>query len=129
MTVRVNLNNFKDIPEKVGLKDCGHVILSCSACGKPLVDIWLIKPNAIDPAIRQPFRWKGKAICCYCGDESFPEEWQGRFASGPYGQDIVDPDPEAMNDSRIRHVIRQIEPVEGMLVFHTRLIEQGKKGS
>lgn len=116
----VKVSNFEDIPDKVGLKDGGHVILSCSACGEKLVDIWITKKDAKDPRTGKPFRWKGKAKCWKCGDESFPVEWEGKFAVGSYGVDIVDPDPDAMNDSRVTSKVVRIEPADGMLVFHTK---------
>jgi len=59
-------------PAKFGFQDGGHVILECSSCNKPLVDVWSVQPD-------QPFEWKVKAKCCYCGDSSFQKEVKGLF--------------------------------------------------
>jgi hypothetical protein len=117
---QVRLSNFDDLPEPVGLHDDGHVILSCSACGESLVDIWIVKKNAINPQTGKPFRWKGKAKCWACGDESFPVEWQGKFAPGHFGVDMENPDPDGMNDSKVTSVVTRIETVGDTLVFHTK---------
>lgn len=47
-----------------------RVVLECSNCNKPLVDIRSTNPD-------QPFLWKVKAKCCYCGDSSFEKEIRG----------------------------------------------------
>lgn len=68
---------------KQGLVDGGHVILECSGCGSKLVDIWVIKPDAVRPD-GQPFVWQGVAHCPYCGDKSFLKSWRGKFARHGY---------------------------------------------
>jgi len=56
----------------MSLVDGGHIILECSNCKAKLVDIWITKPDA-------PFKWKAKANCCFCGDESFAKTFSGKF--------------------------------------------------
>lgn len=118
----VKARNFTedDAPPSSGLRDAGHVILRCSACGEPLVDVWLTDPDAVNPMTGGPFTWKGKALCCFCGDSSFPVEWKGRYAVGPYGVDVADPDPDNADDSKMRLSITKIEPRGDLLVFHTK---------
>jgi len=120
MKPTVKIGNFNDIPDKVGLKDGGHVILSCSACGEPLVDVWITKADAVNPQTRQPFKWKVKAKCCYCGDASFVQEVVGRIAVGPAGKDVENPDPQGMNDSLMKHSIVRIELVGDTIIYHTK---------
>ena len=115
----VRMGNFKDIPPKAGLKDGGHVILACSACGKPLVDIWIIKADAINPNTGKVLEWKMVALCCYCGDRSFQETVHGRYALGCIGKDIPSEEPDGSDDSKLETSINRIETKEGVLIFHT----------
>lgn len=112
--VKVSVGNFKDIPQKTGLKDGGHVILSCSACGTALVDIWIVKANAINPKTGKVFQWKGKAICYACGDSSFLQSWEGKYALGCISNDAVDPD-----DSKIISRVTKVETKGDLIIFHT----------
>lgn len=57
------------------IKDCGNIILKCSNCNKPLVDL-LITDSEAD------IKWKCVAECCYCGDKSFITEINGMFRPG-----------------------------------------------
>ena len=78
--------------KKEGLVDGGHVILSCSNCNKPLVDILIVKPNEKRPD-GSPFLWNCVAQCCYCNDKSFVTEVKGIFrASGFIVEDKEDKD-------------------------------------
>ena len=61
--------------EEKGLKDGGHIILECSACGAPLVDCWLTKPDF-------DIETKLRAECPHCGDHSFEETIKGGFHLG-----------------------------------------------
>lgn len=117
---QVRIGNFPDIPDKVGLRDGGHVILSCSACGKPLVDIWVVKADAVNPVTGRPFEWKVVALCCYCGDRSFQQTVRGRYALGCYGRDVPNPDPDGMDDSKLETAVTRVEPRDGVLFFHTK---------
>jgi hypothetical protein len=84
-TGRSNIN-----AESRGLKDGGHVIIRCSNCNKPLVDIWRTRPQEIDPYTNKIFEWKFIAECCYCGDASYPTTVLGGFHMGGYGEDKPD---------------------------------------
>lgn len=71
--IRGSIGSYDKIPPPQGLKDGGHVILKCSACDKPLIDLWVIKPDA-------PVQQVYQAKCCYCGDRSFQQTVKGRVA-------------------------------------------------
>ena len=60
------------------LKDGGHVILECSNCNKPLVDIFIVKPDA-KKEDGSDFIWRCQAECCYCNDKSFIKNVVGIF--------------------------------------------------
>jgi hypothetical protein len=117
---QLRVGSFKDIPPRAGLRDGGHVVLSCSACGRPLVDVWVVKPDALDPTTGGPFVWHLRAECCYCGDRSFPVEVRGRWALGPAGEDVPNPDPEGMDDARLYTAVTRIETEGRLVVFHTK---------
>jgi hypothetical protein len=119
----VKISHFTDIPEPAGLKDEGHVFLTCSACGKPLVDIWCVKKDVIDPRTGKPFVWKVQALCCYCGDKSFPVEVQGRIVPGCVGIDIPNPDPDEAWDSKLQTKITRTETTGDTIIFHTTKAE------
>lgn len=116
---QVKMSNYEDIPDKVGLKDGGHTILRCSACDKPIADIWVVKPNAINPHTRKPFEWKCVATCCYCGDKSYPVTVKGRIAHGGYGENKADPEG-GMDDANVFTVVYRVEPKGDTIIFHTK---------
>ncbi len=64
---------------KLTYETCKHVVLRCSACNKPLVDVLLTRPSETD-------KWKLKADCPFCGDHSFEEEIVGGFHIAGYGE-------------------------------------------
>jgi hypothetical protein len=74
----------------VKIKDGGHVIIRCSNCNKPLVDIWRTRPDAKDPATGKTFEFKFVAECCYCKDISYITTVQGVFHIGGYGVNTDD---------------------------------------
>jgi hypothetical protein len=78
----------EEVPDRApaGLSDGGHVILACSNCRAGLVDIWITRPD-------QPFEWKVRANCPFCGDKSFVEVVKGGFHYGGYGV-VKDDDPD-----------------------------------
>jgi hypothetical protein len=78
--------------DKIGLVDGGHTFIKCSACGKGLLDIFHTQPKAVDPKTKKPFKWRIKALCCYCGDHSYITEVFGKFHLGGYGK-IKEDDP------------------------------------
>jgi hypothetical protein len=98
----------KDKPEieRKGLSDGGHVIIRCSNCKKPLVDIWRTRPNEKDPRTGKPFEWKFIAGCCYCGDKSYIHTILGGFHIGGYGINT--------NDANEAYEKTSIEPPEPM---------------
>lgn len=57
------------------IKDDGNVIISCSNCNKPLVDLFITDAEA-------DLIWNCVAECCYCGDKSFIKEVKGIFRPG-----------------------------------------------
>jgi hypothetical protein len=99
----------------VGLEDGGHIILSCMACRKKLVDIWITLPKAIDPKTHKVFHWRVQASCCYCGDKSFVREFDGKFHVGGYGENKPD-DPE---QDIARTAISETLEMKDRILFHT----------
>lgn len=77
MVKRIELNKTEaEAPEQLqGLKDGGHTIIECSACGAPLVDIWVTRPD-------EDYDWSLEANCPHCGDHSFVVEVHGGFHQG-----------------------------------------------
>lgn len=67
----------EDVGEKSpeGLRDDGHVLLSCSNCRAALMDVWRTRPH-------EPQTWKVRATCPFCGDKSFVREVRGGFHNG-----------------------------------------------
>lgn len=57
------------------IKDGGNIILYCSNCNKPLVDLFITDTQ-------NDFVWKCVAECCYCNDKSFIQEVKGMFRPG-----------------------------------------------
>ena len=57
------------------LTDGEHIILECSNCKAPLVDIWVTQPDLI-------LKSKLRAECAHCGDKSFEKEVSGGFHLG-----------------------------------------------
>ena len=72
--------------EKENLIDGGHKILSCSNCSAMLVDIWLTKPNAVNPVTKKKFEWKVQANCPFCKDNSFVDTIYGIYHYGGCGK-------------------------------------------
>lgn len=64
-----------EIYQPVGLENGGHVIMECSNCGIPLVDVHITQPNL-------DYRWRFKAKCCHCGDGSFITKINGGIYLG-----------------------------------------------
>ena len=69
-----------------GLEDGGHVIIDCSVCKKHLSDIWVTRPNEIDPKTGKVFEWNFRIECCYCGGLSYITTIQGGLHIGGYGE-------------------------------------------
>lgn len=85
------------------LVDGEHVYLECSACNKPLVDIYITRPDAVS-VDGKPFIWKVRAKCCYgCmknkkeAEMSFTKEIRGMFHHGG----ITKPNPNDAEDATI----------------------------
>jgi len=69
----------------------------CSACDKPLANIWVVKPNL-------PIKSFVRAECAYCGDHSFVLEVEGKFLSGHVeGLTMVD------------NVMEKFEEIDGII--------------
>ena len=71
--------NTRETREEKGRE---HLILSCSMCSAELVDLWLADPNEQLVVKGKPkgiLKWKVKATCCFCGDQSYTKEVTGGF--------------------------------------------------
>jgi hypothetical protein len=78
--LQAKIQKASSIAKNPLVKDGGHVILHCSACGEGLVDLWITKPAA---AVESVF----VALCCYCGDKSFAETVKGGVHVGGYAKE------------------------------------------
>ena len=70
-----------------GLVNGQKILLSCSNCCHPLVEIWITQPDARRPD-GSAFRWKARATCWKCAergveDGSYPVEFEGNFFPAP----------------------------------------------
>ncbi len=98
-----------------GLSDGGHVHPSCSNCDALLMDIWVTRPN-------DPFRWKVRCNCPFCGDDSFTVEVRGGFHYGGYG---VTKDDDA--DADVPSTIVETFDIDGeTYVFKIKKAPNGK---
>ena len=61
--------------DSIGLEDGGHVILKCSNCDAPLINLWITTPNL---ETEMPVQ----ADCPHCGDHSFKQTINGGFHIG-----------------------------------------------
>jgi hypothetical protein len=73
--------------EPEGLKDGGHVYLTCSNCQAYLMDIFRTRPHEKEI-------WRVRCSCPWCGDKSFITEIKGGFHRGGYGRPKSDDDSE-----------------------------------
>ena len=84
----------------------GEVVsLACSACKAKLVDIVVIKPDAIDPVTGKIFEWKVAAQCCFCGDRSFEQTIAGRYRYFGHGIPKDDDPGEARMLTQVTGVV------------------------
>lgn len=82
------------------LSDGGHHIIKCSACNKPLCDIWVIRPHV-------DISFKYRATCPYCNDKSFLKEIKGGITYGGIAE--ADPNSETIDDKRTLTVVEDVE--------------------
>lgn len=69
------LHNQPKIDNLTQIQDGGHVIIKCSNCQKPLVDIWLTyKDEDQETTV--------VANCPFCQDKSFQQKISGIFHFG-----------------------------------------------
>ena len=94
MSIQTRIQGPREATAPIGLKDGGHVILACSACQKPLVDIHVTRPDKKKPGTDEVFEWRLRAKCCYCDDYSFISVVCGLFHHGGWGV----PNPENLDD-------------------------------
>jgi hypothetical protein len=99
---KVNSETSPHIPE--GEK----IVLECSSCNKPLVDVRTTNPE-------QPFVWKVRAKCCYCGDTSFEKEVHGllRYFGAQAAKE------EDSSDVVLLTRIAHLEADGDKVIFHT----------
>jgi len=96
------------------LEDGGSATLQCSNCDKKLVEIWRTRPN--EKLNDKAVIWKLRAKCCYCGDKSYPIEFQGGFHYKGIGKVLDKNKPEDEIDIT---KITNVEPVGDEVVFYT----------
>lgn len=61
------INEQRDTP----LQDGGALVIECSGCGTPLLEVWVIRPNAQITS--------NVIVRCPCGDKSFSKKIQGQY--------------------------------------------------
>lgn len=100
-------------PIPKGLIDGGHIYLKCSNCNKDLVDIWITQPTA-------PFKWRAKAKCWNCGDESYWKDFKGRFAAAGFSKETTDEDYDNLT-KLLAPEFKHPDPVTGVtdIIFPT----------
>ena len=81
-----DINDDKYQP--TGATDGGHVLLTCSACGVPLVDIWINHPE-------DDIDWTFRANCAHCGDKSYEKKVHGTYLLGGTDYSV----PESFDDA------------------------------
>lgn len=108
-----------DKPREVvpaGLKNGGHVCLSCSNCHAGLMDIWLTRPDEIDPLTRKPFEWEVQASCPFCGDKSFTTTIHGGYHISGFGLPKPDDEDETIPSTQANGEFTELD--NGVLLFH-----------
>lgn len=76
------------------IKDGGHKIIKCSGCNKPLIDVWITRPDF-------DFQAKIRAKCCYCSDSSYLTDIKGIFHIGGISKLL---DEETLDDIGITSI-------------------------
>lgn len=95
--------------EAKGLEDGGKVILTCSNCNEPLVQLQITNPH-------EPRTLKVQAQCCFCGDTSFEKEITGGFYHAGAGK----PHPEDEDVEIASTVVDDIEMENDTYLFITK---------
>jgi DNA-directed RNA polymerase subunit RPC12/RpoP len=92
------------------MEDRGHIILECANCGAKLVNIWQTRSD-------EPEKKTARAVCCYCGDSSYPQS----LNAGRFHYIGIASDPE------MNHFLTQIDKVEtenDNVIFYTIKVKQ-----
>ena len=78
--------------EDFELENNEHIIICCSDCDKPLIDVWVTRSE-------YPSKHQIRAHCCFCDDQSFLTEVKGAFHLGSCsGVGISDIETENSDD-------------------------------
>lgn len=90
--------SIKDVDEQDiqfhGLEDGGHVVVRCSNCNVPLLDIWVTRPQ-------EEYEWNVMANCGHCGDHSWPVSFKGGWHYGPTEYVALKDAPEPSEDGKV----------------------------
>ena len=79
-----------------------HVIVQCSNCDKPLLDVWITRSQ-------YPVKNEIRASCCFCDDDSFIINIDGAFhLGGCDGVGIANIDTTQKEDNLEYHYITTI---------------------
>lgn len=107
-----------------GLVDGRHIHLHCSSCRKPLADLWVTRPDAEKPG-GGTFQWKVRALCCYCGDSSFPAEFTGMYHLGSPARRNPNNPEEPEDEILTTSVIDLTTAEDGTILLHTAPVPKG----
>lgn len=106
-----------------GLKNGGHVILSCSNCYAGLVDFFVTRPGEINARTGKPFNWIIQANCPFCGDKSFTKEINGNGHVGGYGTPYPDNEDETIPST----IVTGSDLIDGVMFFKVEKAEPNAK--
>lgn len=97
MTLRLQEKDAVNPETLSGIQDGGHILIECSNCQCPLVDVWITRPHEESKYIFEKIR------CPWCLDYSFQKEVKGGFHLGY--TEYCEPFEYSMDENRIKIVV------------------------
>lgn len=87
------------------LQDGGKTVISCSSCGKPLIEVWIIQSKF-------PMQSQVYAQCPYCGDHSFIQKFKGKICLGHLENTvIIDMEEELFSKNEDGFIIQKVKVI------------------
>lgn len=103
MTLRLQEKDAVNPETLKGIQDGGHILIQCSNCECPLVDVWITRPHE---EVVYTFE---KIKCPYCKDWSYKKEVKGGFHIGY--TEYCEPFECSMDDNKIKVVVLDGEKI------------------